>query len=264
MVLLIGSLIAWNFVPLADLSSIFSSGENIQKGSGTIVESTSTGATGKSSDSKTSGHIVENRFTYVIKGETFESTSYGLNETLAPGDELKIEHPLAHPERAVIVGMRANTYSPQVLLVLIIPLIGMILSYFAIKRSLRLVNLLKQGEIAFASMVGKEGTNTTINEQPVYRYTFEFSDKLGNKCKTKVSTHHSGIFTYSGDPEARKERVLYDPKNPSYAKLLDLLPNGVRFDISDKLLRGRMPIAILILPGITVWVNVYRALKFLI
>lgn len=59
----------------------------------------------------------------------------------------------------------------------------------------------------------------------VYKLTFEFTDDFGNSYKATAKNHITDLLE-----DESKEQLLYDPKNPSYAVMLDNLPGSPDVD----------------------------------
>lgn len=146
----------------------------------------------------------------------------------------------------------------QIVFILVVPLSGILLLFWAYRKARPVVNLLRNGRIALATVVEKEPTNVEINDQPVYRYTLEFKDSFDSPHRTKASTHRSDIFSQD---IGQKKKVLYNPDNPSNAVVVALLPKGIRFDISENLLTAILPKANIILPLATLVFNFFNFVK---
>jgi hypothetical protein len=79
-------------------------------------------------------------------------------------------------------------------------------------------------------MVGKEATNVKINENPVYKYTFRFTDSSGNVREITDETHRTDLVE-----DDNRERLLYDRHDPENGMLLDIVPGGVTFDVDGQI-----------------------------
>ena len=72
-------------------------------------------------------------------------------------------------------------------------------------------------------------TNVLVNEQPVYNLTFEFM--AGQKSTEKCSVRSHLIRNISNE---HKEKLIYDPRKPSNAVIIDTLPTPVAKYILQK------------------------------
>ena len=63
-----------------------------------------------------------------------------------------------------------------------------------------------------------------VNRRPVYKLTFEFIDADGLARQTIVKTEQTGRLE-----EDSFEQLLYDPRRPSHAALLDHIPGEPGF-----------------------------------
>jgi hypothetical protein len=87
-----------------------------------------------------------------------------------------------------------------------------------VRTGIRRRYLLSSGELALGRLKLKEPTNTRINNQTVYKYTFEF-DVPGGGAYEAVAKSHKRVLE-----DEDLERLVYDPRNPGDASLLDELP----------------------------------------
>ncbi len=129
----------------------------------------------------------------------------------------------------------------------------MVLLAGGVSLGIRGMRLLRMGNVAQGTLIGKEPTGTRINNQMVYKLTFDFADSNGMRHQTSAKTH----LPYTLEDEA-SERVLYDPGNPSYAVLFDNLPGRPEVDMLGRILPGspRKSAMVLILPLLTLLITV--------
>ena len=112
--------------------------------------------------------------------------------------------------------------------VLIFPVVGAALFATATVRGLRHVALLRYGEVASARAVSEQATNTTVNDQPVIKYVYEFQAGDGRAyqgASRAISSEEIGDEV--GEP------VLYLPSNPVVSILVDALPLRSTLDVDD-------------------------------
>jgi len=193
-------------------------------------------------------------------GYDVTGTSYRTGGYLEPGQSVVVEYVASDPSIARIQGMRTSVAGLGVTFVYIFPIIGLAFAMMGVRGGIRARYLLSEGRLAFAKLISKEPTNTRINNQTVYKYTFEFEVPDGGTYQAVGKTHRTGVL----DDEAL-ERVVYDPRDPNEAKLLDELPCRPAIDsrgdfdtvgASQVLLAG----ANLVLPTATLAVYVAYAL----
>jgi len=152
-------------------------------------------------------------------GYDVEGVSYQTGGYLEEGQPVTVEYVDSDPSLSRIRGMRASQAGPWVAFVYIFPVIGLVLALAGLRRGFRARRLLATGELALATLQSKEPTNTVINNQRVFRYTFEFEVPGGGRYEVVGKTHRRSVLE---DEEA--ERVVYDPRDPAEATLLDELP----------------------------------------
>lgn len=158
--------------------------------------------------------------------EDFHSISYTTGQTFSEGERVTIEYLSRNPDISRIQGARSGTFSPWVLcLVGIFPLVGIVFVAVSLASGFKANRLLTHGRVALGTLVSKEPTNTRINNQTVYKLTFEFTTDSGQRYEATARSHQP----YALEDEAR-EQLLYDPRNPTKAVLLDNLPGEPDID----------------------------------
>ena len=112
------------------------------------------------------------------------------------------------------------------LVVPIFPIVGVALFGVATAQGLRQVTLLRHGELASAQTLGKQRTNTSVNNKPVLKYTYQFQARdwqtYSGACKA-LSSEEIG--------DDVEEAVLYLPSNPQVSTLVDALPLRCTLDV---------------------------------
>ena len=164
-------------------------------------------------------------FTYnTPDGGTYSNVGYSTGQYYGEGDTIIVRYKSNKPSISKAEELRESSFPPIVsLFTLIFPLIGLIMFFFGAKKSLNSIRILKIGEVAYGIFLHKEPTNTKINEQTVYKLTFEFTAKDNKTYKTISKTHK-----YQRLLDEEKEKLVYDPNNPENAVLLDALPKTAR------------------------------------
>jgi hypothetical protein len=238
-----GMIFGWIFIGAADFSAITFHPDGHSRGRVTSV--TATGA------SVNHQQVMANHYEYSVADTKFNGTSYSSGNSASVGDDVRVEYDEKNPERSRIEGMRRAQFGPLVALVAIFPFIGLVLVFFATRVGVRRNALLRHGLLANGMLVGRERTNVTINDRPVWRMIFEFTGRDGQRHEASANTTDTSRL----EDEAQ-EPLLYDPDNPSRAYVLDEAPARPQFEPNGEL-RGRpVPGALaVIIPGIVIAAN---------
>ncbi len=203
-------MVVWMFVMHADLSFTRYSG-NL-----TIVGGIITGSD-KTSSSINDIPVYKYLFKFTtVTEEEFENVSFTTGQNGSTGNKVIIEYPEGKPEYARIKGMRSKMFGPlMTLMIMIFPVAGFIMLFSSLRKSLRVLRLLKYGEMVKGKLILKEPTSTDKNERTIYKYTFSFQDKLGREYEVTEKTHVPDIFE-----DKVEEQLLYFTSRPEDAMLL--------------------------------------------
>jgi len=240
-----GMIFAWVFMGNADFSAITFRGPHTQaRGRVTTVE-----GTGASVNHQ---QVIANRYEFFVDGRRYLGTSYSSGNSKNAGDEVTIEYDEKNPERSRIEGMRRAQFGAGVAFVAIFPFIGFVFVFFATKSGFRRNALLRNGLLANGKLIGRERTNMTINDRPVWKMVFEYTGRDGQRHEASANTTDTSRL----EDEAQ-EPLLYDPDNPARAYVLDEAPARPQFESNGEL-RGR-PTGYLaaIIPGIVIAANLW-------
>lgn len=156
-------------------------------------------------------------------GAKQQDKCYTLGSQLNLGDTVQVEYVTGPPPRARVAGTRLAPFESWVLFVLIFPLAGLVLICTSYALGFKTLGMIRRGKLALGWLVDKTPTNTRINNRTVYKLTFEFVDEKGNAQHASIKTHH----TEKVEDQA-EERLFYDPRNPANARMIDLLPRGLK------------------------------------
>jgi hypothetical protein len=175
---------------------------------------------------------------YIFRIDQREQDYYGVSYTTNPaayseGREVQVDYQTGTPANSRMQGARMSKFGLGVLFVLIFPLVGVFLLAGGLRLGIRGLRLLRMGTMAQGTLIRKESTSTRINEQMVYKLTFEFADRNGTRYQTSAKTHLTENLQ-----DEDFERVLYDPANPHYAVLFDNLPGRPEVDALGRILPG--------------------------
>lgn len=172
--------------------------------------------------------VIRHKFRYSVDGTEYHGESY----TTGSGnvaDSLTVEYLESDPAISVIKGQRDSMFGPVAAIVMIFPLVGFFMLLPGIWSGARTGRLLAHGKVTRGTLVSKEATNTRINNRTVMKYTFRFTDELGDEY-TAVGRTHTGELE-----DEETETILYDPSNPANACTVDNLPGRPR--VEDGLVR---------------------------
>ncbi len=238
-----GMIFFWVFVMNADLTSWykFSSSAEIAKGS--VVYCNETGMEENESDV----YEIAYKFTGP-DGNIYEDRSYSTGRSYNEGKTVTIEYPPGNPSISRIKGLRREAFGPMVLFVVIFPFLGICFVIGGIRKGIKANLLLEKGLLAHGNLISKKATNTRINEQMVYKFTFEFDAEDGRKYQVETKTHLTEIL--EDDDE---EKLLYYSENPSFAVMLDDLPGSPKIDSRGNFITSSgSALVVLIMPGLSV------------
>jgi len=210
-----GMIFFWAFGAPGVLHSMFLARLPVQSAQGQLVDIRETNA------SENESPVFAYHFTFVADGRRFDGVSYvtGSSDVGKPGELVPIEYPEGHPANSRIAGMRSTTFGGFVLFVAIFPAVGLLLLIPGLLQGLKANRLLAHGRPAVGVLKSKEKTNTKINGRRVYRLKFQFTGEDGMEHTATASTH-----TPERLQDDAEEALLYDPRRPSYAVMLDGLP----------------------------------------
>jgi uncharacterized protein DUF3592 len=206
--------------------------------------------------------VVEYIVEYTVDGSTLQDVCYTTGYKYDEGDKVKVEYCIQNPSWARIVGSRVGIFpSWTLLLVGLFPALGAFLAIQGFRDGLKSRSLLGQGKLGQGVLVSKEATDTSVNEATVYAMTFRFRPEGGQRDFTTVAKTH--LTEHLEDDE--QELLLYDPRFPSRAVLLDNLPGKARISPNGSLIGGSLfsSLAVLILPFVACALTVLCVLIFL-
>ena len=181
-------------------------------------------------------------------GREITDVSFATGSWMEPGDFVIVEYVDGDIPPSRIAGMRRSSGGSMALLVVTFPVIGLLLGLSSVFYRLRHLDLLKSGTLTTGTLRSSTPTSTRINNRPVMRLTFEFEAASGGMFEAVAKTHEPSRM----EDEAR-ELILYAPRDPAKAMVLDELPSQPRVD-EDGVFHptaSRLPAALyLLLPGV--------------
>ncbi|MCP4133983.1 MAG: hypothetical protein GY754_23635 [bacterium] len=164
------------------------------------------------------------KYTYTFtgpNGKELQAESYSTKMFPPEKMDVTIEYPVGKPGYSRVRGMRRDMFGPLVLLVLIFPLVGLVCILIGTRKGIRARRLLRTGVLTEGRLVSKKETNIEVNEQTVYKVTFVFVAHDTKKYYVSEKTHTP--YLLQDDPQ---EKLLYDPRNPGHAMMVDTMPGG--------------------------------------
>ena len=212
-----GMIFFWAFALNSDLGSLYHFSGPLETAPGVVVESRETNA------SENKQRVYAHEYSFRFDRTDYQGVSYATGQQLSPGAPVQVEFPHGNPAVSRIQGMRRGTFGPAVIFVVIFPFIGLCFVVFGLWSGLRAAHLLAHGRLAFGTLASKTPTNTRVNNQTVYKLTFDFTIEDGRRCQATARTHQPRKLE-----DDTQECLFYDPHRPERAVLFDSLPGSPR------------------------------------
>lgn len=239
----------WVFGGLTGINDLNFLIRNTATASGTItsIESTST--------SENETPVYANHFTFRVERleAEFRGVSYTTGRQFQVGETVAVEYVDGNPDISRIQNTRSGTFSLWVsCLVGIFPAIGFVFVGIGLSSGFKANRLLTHGKVALGTLIDKSPTNTRINNQTVYKLTFEFTADDGQPYQATAKSHTPYLLE-----DEVTEQLVYDPYRPTRAVLLDSLPGEPDIDEFGNLHVADMgrSIRTLILPAVVLSIH---------
>ncbi|MEH0157686.1 DUF3592 domain-containing protein [Limibacter armeniacum] len=150
--------------------------------------------------------------------------SYSTWENRQEGDSVVVRYAQTSPNVAIIKGQSLSMFNGWVLLLFsLISLVAFIIAIVGFRKGLKDIFILEYGKMAQGTLVKTESTGVVINDKPVMRMIFEFSDTEGHSKRAAVKTVKP---QYLNDDD--KEWLVYMPGEPVKVVMVDTLSKKVR------------------------------------
>ncbi len=159
-------------------------------------------------------------------GDSYEKASYSNQYVHESTKEVIVKYIAKNPEISQAVGYDYSPGGYIIFLVLVFPGVGLMILFTGFRKGIRANDLLGTGVYTTGRLVSQGRTGVEINDQPVFKLQFEFSDTTGCTHILTEKTHNIEKLT-----DDVQEGLLYDRRKPSYAVLLDNLP--AKFKVND-------------------------------
>jgi hypothetical protein len=215
MFFIIGSIIGYAFSFSMDFKSLGFHPD--QTTTGKIITQEATNCT------ENKREIYQYNFEFSTGHTTLQGSSYS-SDFADSYNSIEVEYESKNPQNARIVGMRSAPFSAWIGLLLgISPLIGLAFLAFAVSRGFKNIYLVTNGMLTKGKVLGKEATNTKINGRTLFRMIFEFKTQNGHTAQAKCTTTEPEKVL-----DEAEELLVYDPRQPEKAVLLDTLNGSVK------------------------------------
>ncbi len=236
-----GMIFYWVFAANADFESLYFLGElETARGVVTSVETLNIEVNDRT--------VRKIGYKFTVAAVKRDGVSYSTTDNHSVGGKTTIEYPLGDPDRSRIKGGTSSPLPIWGIFVVIFPLVGMIFFTIGFRRGRRVCRLLVEGTPAAGELVGREKTDTEINNRPVIRFHYEFPANDGNIYAATASTHNVDTLADERQP------LLYDPRNPGDATLLAHLPCRPQVDELGQLLplTFRRILLVMFIPAVSI------------
>ncbi len=161
---------------------------------------------------------------------TYSGNLLEFEEALSIGQEVEIAYLKLSPSLSRFTGKDKRNFDKIMLLgSLGALLVGWLFMIPSSRRTRKERRILASGRPAEGKLLQAVPTTVKVNEQPVYNLTFEFH--TGNNSPEQCTVRSHLIQNFSND---HKEKLIYDPRNPSNAVIIDTLPSSVARYILNK------------------------------
>ncbi len=217
-----GMLFVWIFGLTTVINSTYFWLSSVETAPGTVASIQHTDA------SENEQPVMANQYIFRVERleQEFRGESYTTGTQYSVGDDVTIEYVANNPEISRIQGTRAGTFSAWALCIVgIFPLVGLAFIGVSLMQGFTGTRLLKHGKVTTGRLVDKSPTSTRINDQTVYKLTFEFIADDSRRYKASARSHKP----HNLQDEAY-EQIVYDPHNPANAVLVDNLPGSPDID----------------------------------
>lgn len=159
------------------------------------------------------------------QGQAHNGVAYATGGRFDRGSSVEVRYLMSAPAVSALPDMRSAPLPGWTIVFALLPLIGVYLLVTGVRNGLRQVDVLRHGELAPAKLIDKQPTNVSINDERVYRLTFEFSDTRGRSHRTITKTHRTDALEDNAE-----ELVIYRSGAEQRATLVDALPGDLRID----------------------------------
>jgi hypothetical protein len=185
---------------------------------------------------------------YKVGAESYSTVCYsGTDNSYKIESAIVVEYNVNKPRFGRLLGTYSMPYGrvTPIIFLVILTITSVVLAYF-LNKNRKLLHLLEYGALARGKLHASEATNTSINEQTVYEYTFKF-EADGQEYFVKGKTH-----LYDNVEDEEYEKILYEVHDPSMATICDISPYLPKIENSGELIKQASIFSILGYTAITV------------
>ncbi|PHR95694.1 MAG: hypothetical protein COA78_29730 [Blastopirellula sp.] len=224
-----GMIFVWIFGGSAALNSLVFFSGDLTEAQAEITQITETNMT------INERKVVDCHYQFQIDDTQHSDSTSAYQGQYSVDKKVTIEYVTSEPSRSRIKDL--TLMSPMFMFIpMIFPVVGLTIVIIGIRKSLKGIWLLRNGKMGAGVLVSKEATNTSINKQRVYKYTFDFTADDGNTYQAIAKTHDHSKFAGETDLEDAEhlegivEPLFYEPYNPSRVMMRDDIPGGIKFN----------------------------------
>jgi hypothetical protein len=180
--------------------------------------------------------LYEFHYRYLPEGEIPQYGSFlEYTGTYRVGQEIRIEYLADSPGISRFSGTDRRNFDQIMFLAGIVCLLaGFLFLYPSIRKTHRERKILMLGLPAKGRLIHAEPTNLKVNEQTVYKLTYEYPTGPNKSQKFSLRSHLIRNLS-----EEHFENLVYDPRKPSSAVIIDTLPGPVARYVTRILYPGR-------------------------
>ncbi len=131
-----GSALFWSYVMRADYSLVTWRGP-LKQAPAIVTSIEDTG------EKEAKRRVYANHYAFSVAGTEFTGVSYSTGQVVQARQPVTVEYLPADPRQSRIMGMRRRLFSPSVVFLTVIPLIGLVVAVRAMKRGAQYVDLLR-------------------------------------------------------------------------------------------------------------------------
>ncbi len=180
-------------------------------------------------------------YEFNLNGETYQNQTKSFANRHHVGERVGIEYRTEDPHYSRIINL--NTGKEGLWITVPFVFAGIAILGFGIRNRLKGIRLLRDGIPEKAVLLHKTATGSSVNDNPVYKFTFGYT--VDNQDYVVTSKTHD-LTRFAGEPNLNenasqnnskeiREPILYDPNTPRVSVLLDSLPGSPRIDSSGNI-----------------------------
>lgn len=192
--------------------------------SGTTTEGIVTGKE-ETNMNENDRRVYRYRFSFIDNtGNHGDGVCYKTGSGFKKADKVKVQYLDSDPSICRIEKCRLSPFGWGAGFVIIFPLVGILVLFFAIRARSRKMQLLRSGLFSTGRIESVDITNVTVNNQRRYKVTVSFDDAAGRDHSTSYGAYgHDVTLATQKQQENATVGLLYHPTNPKRILLVDTL-----------------------------------------